>query len=367
MKTISILSLILVCVIIGNTSMMAKSKAYKIVVGTYTENTNSKGFYIIQINPDDKKFQISDIEENVENPGFLSFSKDKKYLYAASEYGNHSKINAYHFDVKNGNAEFLNSVSTQGVDPCYIDVSDKNAFIANYTSGDIQMLGIKEDGRISDVVETITFTGKSVHPERQTKPHAHQSILSNNFKYLFTNDLGADYLRVYRVLPNKILAVDSIRAIEGGGPRHLTYNKSGNMLYLLNELSAEISVISFKNEKLHLRQNISLISQNNGFAHAADIHISPDGKFLYATNRTNYNEIVAFKILRDQSLERIANYSVKGVFPRNFMITQDGRFVFVANQKTNQIVIFQRDRMTGKLYDSNYSVDIPSPVCLKEF
>lgn len=344
-----------------------QAQEYKIIVGTYTQNTESKGVYVLNIQPEKKKYAISDIAGGIQNPGYLVISKDKKNVYVASEFSDKSKIIAYQLDRKTGKLNFLNSVSTDGIDPCFIDASKKNLFTADYSSGDIQMFNILKNKKVSNVIQTISFTGSSINNERQTKPHAHQSILSKDAKYLFTNDLGTDYLRIFKVHPDKLIALDSLKIKAGSGPRHLTYNQDGSILYLLNELSADISVISFRNEKMNLLQTISIIAKNNGLAHAADIHMSPDGKFLYATNRTNYNEIILFKILPDQTLERIANYSVKGIFPRNFMITQDGNFIFVANQKTNQIVVFQRDKKLGLLKDINFTIDIPSPVCIKEF
>jgi 6-phosphogluconolactonase len=97
----------------------------------------------------------------------------------------------------------------------------------------------------------------------------------------------------------------------------------------------------------------------------ADIHISPDGKYLYASNR-GHDSIVCFFIDQNTGKLTYRNHTwTEGREPRNFAIDPSGAFLLVANQKTNNIVTFRIDPESGQLLTSGHEVEVSMPVCLK--
>ena len=152
----------------------------------------------------------------------------------------------------------------------------------------------------------------------------------------------------------------------GGGPRHLTFHPNGKYAYLILELEASVMVFDYKDGNLTVKQTIGMVSPDfQGKVSGADIHISPDGKFLYASNRGDANEIVIYSIDKKGMLTHTGLQSVKGKTPRNFAIDPTGNFLLVANQNTNDIVIFKRDLKTGLLNDTGKKIIVDKPVCLK--
>jgi 6-phosphogluconolactonase len=147
----------------------------------------------------------------------------------------------------------------------------------------------------------------------------------------------------------------------------LTFSKDGKYIYLLHELDGTVSVIRYQDGKLKFINENTVARKSNIKTGAADIHISPDGNFLYATNRGSANDITCFAIEKDAKLRFVEQISVEGISPRNFSITKDGRYILVANQRSNQIVVFKRDKKSGKLIDTDIRVDVGAPVCIQEY
>lgn len=344
------------------------AKEYQFLVGTYTKGTGSRGIYNITIDPDKNEFKIISTRTGIENPSFLAFSDDKKQVYAVSEDGANSQLSSFHFN--GADLTPLNSVKIDGEGSCYIDECKGYIVAANYRTGNLVYSSLNIDKSISAELEYIQFTGTSINVERQEKSHLHQSIFSPDGKYLFTNNLGTDYTHIYKFSPGStpaLQAIDSIQAVVGGGPRHLAINTRNKIIYVLNELNGTIATISYKNEKMKLISTNSLIKSDKGVPGAADIHISTDGKFLYATNRENYNDISCFKILKDGNIQFVQQLITQGNWPRNFAISKDDKYIFIANQKSNDITVFKRDKKTGKINFTGFKIPLPSPVCLVEY
>jgi len=321
----------------------------------------------MSVNPSAKTFTILDTASEVENPSFLSLKGDK--LYSVGEGSGAGTVNAFSLDKKTAKLKFINSLPGVGKGPCSVTATDRHVMIANYGSGNLNVFSLNSDGSLHQLVQDIQHQGGSVNPDRQKGPHAHQVIFNPAGNFLFSNNLGTDLLYAYRYHPTKqqpLEAVDSILMEKGGGPRHLAVSADGEMLYVLQELTGTISIVRFKNEKLTLAGQSSVITKP-GKSGAADIHLSPDGKFLYATNRIDYNDITAFKLKSPSELEFIDQYSTAGDAPRNFMITRDGKYVFVGNQRTHTIVVFKRNLRNGTLKDTGFRIPVPAPVCHLEF
>jgi 6-phosphogluconolactonase len=267
----------------------------------------------------------------------------------------------------------LNTGSAGGNGPCYISVDDKKqiVFTGNYGGGSLSATRLNEDGSLSNDIQAIQHEGSSVNKGRQDKPHVHSVVLSPDNRYLLVPDLGTDRVNVYNVEAGKpqplTPASPAFASVNpGGGPRHLTFHPNGKHAYLILEMEGAIAAFDYKNGKLEQKQSITMLAPGfNGKVGAADIHISPDGKFLYGSNRGEANEIVIYAIDKNGKLTYAGRQTDLINTPRNFAIDPAGNFLLVANQNGNDIVIFKRDQKTGLLTSTGKRIQVDKPVCLK--
>ncbi len=347
---------------------------YFLLVGTYTK-TQDNGIFIYRFNSQSGKLELIEKTNQVNNPSYLCLSKNKQFVYAVNESGivNSDSVSAFKWNEKTTELILINNVSTNGTHPCYVSINKNNThcFVANYTSGNLACYTTEADGALSELKQLIQHEGKSANSQRQNEPHIHATVLSIDEQYLFVMDLGTDEVVTYKidtVSDSKILNLHAkIKIKAGSGPRHLVFNSEGTFAYLTLELSGEVAVFSHLNGQLVLTQTVALENSDFTGAHsAADIHISKDNQYLYATNRGGANSISVFKVdAVNGQLDFIQRNSVKGVTPRNFAIDPTGHFVLVANQDSNNIIVFKRNEHSGELSETNESIELDSPVCLK--
>ena len=354
---------------------IASAQTVNLLVGTYTKN-GSKGIYLYHLDTVSGQLKFLTESDPVSNPSFLAMTKDKQFVYAVNENENGS-ISSFSLDLTNNLLKFINKVPTRGADPCHISISqdEKNIFVSNYSGGSLTSFHRFADGRLSNAQQFIQNQGVSIDPIRQTKAHVHGSFFSPNGQWLLVNDLGMDQTTVYAYHPKEHPLLEQpakqvIQAVAGAGPRHLTFSKNGKMVYVLEELSGTISVYSFENGKTKLVQSDSTHpSDFKGKPGSADIHISPDGKFVYASNRGVENNIIQYQTDAKGFLKiNTKKYTPSGgIMPRNFTISADGKWLLVANQSSNNIVVFKRNLTTGDLTKMQGSATVSMPVCLVLF
>lgn len=349
--------------------LQAQENKFNLVVGTYTRTCDSKGIYVYEFDSNTADFNFKSSTENVLNPSYLSISNDNQFVYSISEKDKKSAVSSFKFNSKSGKLDLLNTQETKGQGPCYIISDEKNVITANYGAGNISVLGKNSDGSIAEVKQIVQHTGKSINPKRQDAPHAHIVYFSPDHKYVLANDLGTDKVYVYQYNPNAATEVlklkSSIDVKPGSGPRHLIFSKDGKYLFVLQELDGTVTSFSYSKGMLKKVSETTVVANDFvGDIGAADIHISPDGKFLYATNRGTANEISVFKVLKEGKLELVQRTSTLGKTPRNFTIDPTGNFLLVGHQNSNDIVIFKRDIATGMLTDTGKKIALCSPVCL---
>jgi 6-phosphogluconolactonase len=361
-------TIIFLLVLILLFSFSAQSKNYRLLIGTYTNTGKSQGIYFYDIDMKSGIFKQKSVATGVSNPSFLAITPDKKFVYSVNESSDGSAANAFSFDEKTGKLTKLNSSLTKSGGPCYISVTENHVFTANYGGGSISVFGRQPDGSLTDVLQVIRHVGKSINIERQGEPHVHQVIVSPDKKYVVVNDLGTDKVTVYKYNPNSkteiLIPFDTLSAKPGSGPRHATFSRDGSKEYLVHEIDGTVSVLRFAKGKLSLIQETTLVKKPGIVNRAADIHLSPDEKFLYATNRGTANDITCFSVAKDGKLELKQQVATGGDGPRNFAITPDGQYVFVAHQFTDNITIFSRDGKTGLLNDTEKRIEVGAPVCL---
>ncbi len=350
------------------------SKESYLIVGTYT-GEKSEGVYVYKFNSEDGSFkEISHVKTS--NPSFVTVSPDEKYVYAIHEDGRNGKggeISAFSFNKENGSLTLINQQPTEGDHPCYVEIdkTGKWVFAGNYSSGSLSVLPVNADGSLSAPTTHITHTGFGPNKDRQQKPHVHCTKLSPDNKWLYVPDLGIDKVMIYafnertgKLTPGKQPFAQSQ---PGAGPRHITFHPNGKYAYLIEELTGHVVTYQFQKGQLKLVQRTSSLPRGQeGYAGSADIHVSPDGKFLYATNRGDFNNIAIFKIDKASGKVSILGFqSTLGKTPRNFNFDPSGNFLLVGNQETNEIVIFKRDTKTGLLTDIGKRIEVGKPVCIK--
>lgn len=350
-------------------SMQAQKNLINLLVGTYTNTCYSKGIYTYEFDTNNAQMRLKKSSDSIVNPSYLSISKDNKFVYAVNENGGESTISSFGFDYVSGKPSLINQESSKGADPCYIINDDENVIVANYSGGNISVFGKKQDGGLTEAKQVVQHYGNGTNADRQEKAHVHMVYFSPDKKYVLSNDFGNDKVYVYNYNPsstNEVLTLkDSVSVKAGSGPRHLTFSKKGKYVYLLQELDGSLTTFSYADGKLTQINETSILAKDfKGAFSSADIHISPNGKFLYASNRGEANTISIFKILKKGKLELKGEVSTLGKGPRNFVIDPTGKFLLVAHQYTNDIMIFKIHKRKGTLTDTGKKIDLCSPVCL---
>jgi 6-phosphogluconolactonase len=366
--------ILLVCLAIFHIVAVAQKKENYLLVGTYTAG-KSQGIYVYRFNSITGDFDSVNMIKT-SNPSFLAVSPDQKFVYAVHENANNGKggeVAAFSFNKEQGRLSFINQQLSGGDHPCYVSVDKTGKWIAaaNYTSGSLSVLPINKNGGVDSATTVIQHNGYSVNSERQQGPHVHCTIFSKDNKYLFAADLGIDKLMIYSFdeKTGKLTETNPgfVMTEPGAGPRHFTFHPNNKYAYLIEELTGTISAYRYANGDFELLQNISALPPDYmGPIGSADIHTSPDGKFLYASNRGESNTIAIFKINQKNGwLTFVGHQSTLGKTPRNFNFDPSGNFLLAANQNSDEITIFKVDKKTGLLSDTGKRIKVGNPVCIK--
>ena len=371
MNTILSKITLLACCITLSLSLFGQSA--NLLVGTYT-NKGSKGIYVFKFDTATGKATELSHTDSAINPSFLTISKDKQFVYAVNE-TNEGEVST--FALKDDKLILLQKKSTKGANPCHITLSpdQRSLFVANYSGGSLTSFHRSADGLISNARQIIEHKGSSVNTTRQEKAHMHGSFISPDGNYLLATDLGMDETTIYPYNKNNTPLLDELKAkviksFPGSGPRHLAFSNNGRLIYILEELSGSISVYNFSKGQATFLQQVLMhpadFKENFG---SADIHLSPDGLFLYASNRGSEHNIVKFPVLANGKLaDKLPKYySTKGTGPRNFTLSADGNWLLVANQNSDNITILRRNKITGDLIATGNSIKVSMPVCLVLF
>jgi 6-phosphogluconolactonase len=356
-------------------AMTVTAQKYHLFIGTYT-GTGSKGIYVYSFDAATGKLAPVSHTEGIESPSYLATSRDGSFLYACNETASPTggMVSAFRFNKKEGTLTLLNQQATGGDHPAYLAVDRRNKWLiaGNYSGGSIAAFPINKDGSIKPYTQLVKHAGKSIHAMRQESAHVHATVFSPYEDYLFTPDLGMDKVMAYKfqALASQPLVpaiIPFVQTTPGSGPRHFTFHPNKKWAYLMEELSGSVTAYQFAGGQLKEMQQVMAHPETaKGPFISADIHVSPDGKFLYASNRGEENNIAIFSIEKKTGMLTPAGYQpTMGRMPRNFCIDPRGEYLLAANQETNNIVVFKRDVQTGLLTFTGEQVTIPRPVCLK--
>jgi 6-phosphogluconolactonase len=336
--------------------------------GSYSDK-DSFGIYVFEF--DERSGHLSDIihKYKILNPSFLTISHNKNYLFATSE-NEEGSASGYKIDHKTGALQYINTQQSNGSGPCHVetDINDKWCIIGHYGSGNISVLPILADGNLGTSVQSIQhIQNNSV---KSTVPRVHSINIASNNKDIFVPDLGLDKIQHYTLQsknqPLKPAKNPHISLTKGSGPRHFAFHPDGKFAYCILEYTSKINVYKVQKTGLKDISNVSTLPKDfSGKNYCADIHISPDGRFVYGSNR-GHNSIAIFAVNKTNGdLTLVGHQPTIGDFPRNFAIDPSGNFLLVANQKSDNIQIFKRDLKTGLLVHVQEVKNIHKPVCLK--
>ena len=367
------------CTNTSNDSPMEAKILSELIIGTYTKKEGhvdgkAAGISQMEVLENGQLQNPKLIADNIINPSYLSLSQDNQFLYAASETGPDVDSVAYIYAYgrkEDGNWEMLNRQSSFSFAPCYISVHPNGKVVAaaNYVGGIVALYPLNEDGSLQEASTVIQLEGSGPHP-RQDSSHPHSVVFSPDGKYCYIPDLGANKVWIYRYEEsNHSLQPTTpgfVALPANAGPRHIIMHPNAKWIYVINELSSSVAFFQLEEDgyNLDLIQDVTTLpSDIEIYNTTADIHLTSDGKNLYASNR-GHNSIAHFSINPNNGqLNQGGHYSTQGNTPRNFAIAPNDQYLYVANQDSDSIVGFKIAE-DGTL-DQFQVVETPTPVCLK--
>ena len=340
------------------------SNELTLLVGTYTHGT-SKGIYTFRFDQQTGESLPLD-SVALPNPSFLTVDGDGQHVYAVSEMNDSTAaINTLELNAEDGSLYLLGRQPTHGADPCHVAVNKDILLTANYSGGSLSVVPLREDGTAGPA-DTL-FMGLATGPDtvRQAAPHVHCAVFSPDGKYVFATDFSADRILPFVVTPHGLTALMDTLGVSfkpGTGPRHQTFAPDGKHAYVIGELSGEVTVFAYDDGRLTTLQTIA--ADTTGARGSADIHVSPDGKHLYASNRLKEDGIAIFAIDPQDGTLTKAGYQCTGLHPRHFNLTPNGKYLLAACRDSNLVQVYERDAKSGLLTNTGRDIRLDQPVCI---
>lgn len=351
-----------------------ESNWLRLYVGTYTlpmSFVQGRGVGIYTCRFDSQSGKLEKIAETATpNPSYLALHPNGKYLYAVNEISEGKEptqdaVSAYSLEGETGVPVFINQQPAFGSSPCHVAVEPSGHLvsIATYVGGNLTAYRIEADGALGPASD------HAEHTETRKVAHAHSINPAPSGEFAISCDLGLDLVLVYRldVIAGKLLPHSEIQLAQGSGPRHLAYHPNGRNVYVINELNGTVNALRWKTGtgKLELIQTIpTLPNDEAGPAKCADIHVHPNGRYLYGSNRGDHS-IVIYRVDEVRGELKLVGFEpTRGEVPRSFVIDPQGKWVLVGNQNSDTISVFHVQPESGQL-EYHSSLEIPTPVCLK--
>lgn len=342
-----------------------------LLVGSYSSSAEN-GIHVLSFDEEKGESHLVSGMNGIANPSFLVPAYNGKRIYSVSETDDETaSLFAYSFNSGNGSLQLINKQPTNGTAPCHVwvDSFDQLAITANYNGGSISIFPIATDGSLQEAIVE-KYEGGNPDSERQSCPHLHYIYSSPSGEYVYANDLGTDRIYKYNVVTDNEkthLGKGTPRYFQlpaGEGPRHTTFHPNGKYAYTIGELSGNVTVFTLSPDG-NLDPIQTIAADTLSAAGSADIHLSPNGKFLYASNRLKGDGIAIFSVDNKSGLLTKVGYQPTGIHPRNFAITPNGKYLLCACRDDNKIQIFRINANNGLLHDTGKDIKIEQPVCLK--
>ncbi len=377
-----LLTLITLSALVSFGIMAQRAKVETLIIGTYTpshelKDPQTKSAYIVTFDAEKGTLQLIDSIHAGINASFIAANHRQKRFYAVNELGGQTSqgiLKSFRYTIPWTQAVETSSCSTMGNDPCHVSIDPKNNMItaANYSSGNIISIKTNKKGDTECHQKINNQHTSEAETTRPRTPHAHQTVTAPFGNFVYACDLGMDAIYVYRIghRPFSVNRVHTIKTEPGAGPRHMLFHPNQKFAYVANELNGTVECYSVNKKTGNLTRIQTVPTTTDEFkskAASADIHITTDGKYLYTSNRGIFNEIICFEADPITGLLRIiGRYPSGGKGPRNFRIANNNRYLLVANQRSNNVVVFEIDSKDGALIETGNRLNIHAPVCITE-
>jgi 6-phosphogluconolactonase len=389
--------------LLASSSARGQDNDYFVYVGTYTGfkyvhrsktygvgESHSKGIYVSRFHADTGELGEPQLAAEIVNPSFLTISPNHRFLYAVIEdplsvgppLDHSSYVSAFAIDSATGKLRLLNTVPTSGTSTCFISMDKTGKFVlmANFGSGSVSVIRVKEDGSLGELASFIQDVGHSVNQFIQMEPHPHSIVVSQDNRYAIVSDLGTDKVLIFRFDANTGMlsppGPPSVSVYPGSGPRHFAFDPAGKFGYQLNEMNGVVDVFAWDPSKGSLTPLQSAQTMPHdffGINHSGEIEVHPSGKFLYESNRRTPNEtewgqdtigVFAIDSVKGM-LTSVQASPTGGIMPRSFTIDPTGKYLLAANEISNNVVVYAIDGATGQLSKTGKEIMVDTPVCLK--
>jgi 6-phosphogluconolactonase len=359
--------------------------------------SHSKGIYVSRFHAVTGEMGEPELAAEILNPSFLTVHPNHRFLYSVSEdplslgppLDHASYVSAFAIDPATGKLRLLNTIPTGGTSTCYLsmDKTGKFVLLANFGSGSISVVRVKEDGGLGEQTAFVQHLGHgSPDVPVQSGPHPHTIVVSPDNRFVIVSDLGVDKVFVYRFDANTgmLSPLDPPFAVvePGGGPRRFLFDPAGKFGYQLNEMGSTLITFAWEPAQGTLAQLQEISINPPGFDArnaGAEMQISEDGKFLYLSNRLSRYNAKDPKIIdrlpgtislfaidpQKHTLSLVQQFPSGGVMPRSLGIDPTGHYLFALNQIGNNVVQFKIDASTGALAATGREIKVDTPVCLQ--
>lgn len=347
----------------------ASAESVRVYVGTYTSGPG-QGIYRLELDLASGALTPDGAPTQADQPSFLAWSPDGTRLFAVEETGEvrtatSGFVRSFAVDAASGDLKPLGRQPSGGAGPCHVSASrdGRHVFVANYAGGSVSVLPVAPDGQLGAAT---AFVQHPAGPEGAV-PHAHSVDLDPAGARLLVADLGLDAVFAYPFDAAKgTLGLPARAALpKGAGPRHVAFHPSGTHFYVIDELDATVTVFRYADGTATPVQTVPTLPA--GFAgrnSTAEIAVSPDGRFVYGSNR-GHDSIAIFAVdPAAKTLTPAGHQPSGGKHPRHFAIDPTGAFLLAANRDSDNVVVFRIDRATGALTPVGEPVRVPKAVCL---
>lgn len=348
-------------------------------VGTFS-GRGSQGLYVFEFDREAGELTLVQTVSERESPNFQAIHPEGSYLYSVSDKAfsadtDDPAVTAYRIDRQTGMLTPINERSAQGRGPAHVSVDPQGrfVFVSNYGGGSLSVFAITDHGSLSEPVDVVKHEAIPGDERGELRPRVHSAIPSADGRFLYVSDLGLDRIMIYEVDAASGTLTPAnppfVESFHGAGPRHFTIHPSGQFAYSAEERSHMVTAFRVEPTSGALApvQRVNMVPAGfEGSNSAADIHVSPDGRFLYASNR-GHDSLVIYEIdPTTGELSLVGHEPTRGGHPRNFAVDREGVFVFVVNRDDDNLVVFRRNQSTGELTFTGIEVHVPMAVCVTQ-
>lgn len=337
------------------------TKLQRFFVGTYSRGGGD--LFTVRLDRSRAELSCGPIYTGLESPSFVAGRGE--CLYAASERENGGAIASFRVD-ESGALTRTALIDAPYPALCHACVwpDGKAVSFASYLGGGVLTCALCPDGSLDgEKMQWLPNEGKSVNPARQERPHVHSLTADPAGRFFVEADLGTDRLRIFRPEGTRLVPHAEAVVPAGDGPRHFVFHPNGRYAYLITELSCHVLLLDYAAGEgtLTLRQRCALLDQDPGTCLAADIHLTPDNRYLFASVRGT-DALIRFAIGDDGTLSQRTNFPCGANAVRNFCIVPG--FLLAADQKADEVRLFALDPEKGSIGECLSVLSIPAPVCI---